>query len=373
MVKIFINAFSVVLILILGYKEFSRMIAIKSSILYLIGELLVVPIVIINESVYDMEVFYVDSITSTWLMRLMISRVIVLVFIQIFRNYNNYFAYKTSNFEKIILYLPLVITFVAVVYFIIIIEEIDRQSMVVVLFILSIILMLYIVTYIKFFENLILLKKRENEIVELQHCSDMQCLFYEQRNEYEEEIKKIQHDLKNHLLIAKQGQKDEYIEALIAEIDDDFTISSGNRIFDILINSKRKDAVNENIEFNVNVLKNISEINFIPEQDLCSIFGNLLDNAIEHCDGGDKSKSTISITVNIINGFFIMNINNSFNSEKIRKSGNELLTTKSDVYLHGIGLKSLNTTVEKYDGVFKLEYKGNIFKTTIMIPLHVAM
>lgn len=65
MVKIFINAFSVVLILILGYKEFSRMIAIKSSILYLIGELLVVPIVIINESVYDMEVFYVDSITST--------------------------------------------------------------------------------------------------------------------------------------------------------------------------------------------------------------------------------------------------------------------------------------------------------------------
>lgn len=67
-----------------------------------------------------------------------------------------------------------------------------------------------------------------------------------------------------------------------------------------------------------------------------------------------------------INCFLIINMENSFNGElKQRKS--KLISTKNNH--DGVGINIVQSTVEKYNGIFSIKHKDNIFKAEITIPI----
>ena len=363
--------------IILLYEQIKWYEALKYMLVFYallgIGELLIIPIMILFEGVYDIELFYSESITSTWLLTLISSRIITLGFIKIIGNFLHKNGKEMTFVEKALLNVPLLFAFIVAViveHYLINIERFNMDDITSVLIILAVLLIAFVIIYIKFLESNILAQKQNSQIADLEHRNEMQYVFYEEKNKYENEIQRIRHDLKNHLLLIKDKESIKnptYYNELLEIIEDDKTIMSGCNVFDVLINEKKRCAEKLGIEIRILVVKNISKINYIKERDLCSIFGNVLDNAIENA--GKVKNAYIDIKVDIINSFFYMNIKNKFDPMLIKENEGEFYTIKKDSMLHGIGLKSVNVSLAKYDGHMKIKHEGNVFTVEIMIPL----
>ena len=103
----------------------------------------------------------------------------------------------------------------------------------------------------------------------------------------------------------------------------------------------------------------------IEPTDLCVIFGNALDNAIEACQKIDLStKKEINIQVKHFNHLICFNISNPVLTPP-EINNNFITTTKSDHINHGMGLYSIKKSVEKYNGCLLIECTDNIFILTI--------
>ena len=89
------------------------------------------------------------------------------------------------------------------------------------------------------------------------------------------------------------------------------------------------------------------EIANIDIIDLCTIIANLLDNAIEaytECNDYD-----IIINLDYINNSYRIEIANTI-KESVLSGNKTLKTSKSDTKNHGIGIKSVKSRAEKYNG-----------------------
>lgn len=376
-IKLCIGIVAIVILIMLTCEIMGILSAIKCAIAFYtflgIGELLVVPIMILVEGVYDIDLFYANSITSLWVITLIISRILAIILIKLSEKYHRKDRIEINNTEKVLIYFPLIFSFLVAViieHYLINIERFDMDNITFILVILAIVLMAFTITYMKFLERSILTRQQEKQIIELEHRNEMQYLFYEEKNKYENEIRRIRHDLKNHLLLIKDNNQignSEYYNKMLNIVDDERTINSGCNVFDILINEKKKVAENSKIAFKVSVEKNISCINYIEERDLCSILGNIIDNAIENTL--EEINACVDVKVDIINYFFYMRSINTYNCEKIRKTAGKFLTTKQDYNIHGIGLSSVKNALEKYDGYMKITHGECTFNVEIMIPI----
>lgn len=95
--------------------------------------------------------------------------------------------------------------------------------------------------------------------------------------------------------------------------------------------------------------------------DLCIVFGNALDNAIEACAKlKDEKNKTIIISTKTKGDMFFLKIANPV-SEDVKIINNTVSTTKQDAFSHGIGLYSIRKVVEKYNGNMKIECKQQLF------------
>jgi sensor histidine kinase regulating citrate/malate metabolism len=102
--------------------------------------------------------------------------------------------------------------------------------------------------------------------------------------------------------------------------------------------------------------------------DICSIFGNALDNAVEGVlTAEDQEKRLIRVTLYSKNKFILICFENYF--EGTVKIENGLpATTKNDRGSHGFGLKSIHYTVEKHGGSMTVNTEENWFIVRILLP-----
>lgn len=103
--------------------------------------------------------------------------------------------------------------------------------------------------------------------------------------------------------------------------------------------------------------------------DICSIFGNALDNAIE-CEKKitEKEKRMIHVSVFVQQSFLIIRFENYY-EEELTFEQNLPITTKKEAEFHGYGLKSLRHTVHKYGGELDINAEDNWFNLKILIPI----
>ena len=105
--------------------------------------------------------------------------------------------------------------------------------------------------------------------------------------------------------------------------------------------------------------------------DVCAVFANALDNAIEAARAVDPSmKPSVSMQLRRTPQFFVIKITNSakgkIDVEKLFAM--EGYTTKGDAQAHGFGLQNIHQHVEVYDGMIKAESTEDTFALSIMIP-----
>ena len=107
-------------------------------------------------------------------------------------------------------------------------------------------------------------------------------------------------------------------------------------------------------------------LNFLAPIDITTIFGNLLDNAIEATEKVEPSKRAISLNINQKGKLVLIYIYNTY-QENLKIENNKLITTKKDSFNHGFGLKSIENIVKKYNGDLKISTNNNIFELNIIL------
>lgn len=205
--------------------------------------------------------------------------------------------------------------------------------------------------------------------VVIESCNDVQYKYMLQNEDAFKEIRKVKHDLNNKLIgllyLVEQERGKEAIE-YIKEINEDLQEASiyymtGHTIVDAIINQKYCICKEHNIEF---TLKR-SQIKYIAirPQDLCNILGNALDNAIEGCINARHTDKQIGLEIYTNKEYLIINIKNTCRSDLI----SENLETKKNKKWHGIGIKSIKETANRYEGNVVLEHKDDIFTTKVIL------
>ncbi|WP_131005983.1 ATP-binding protein, partial [Clostridioides difficile] len=187
-------------------------------------------------------------------------------------------------------------------------------------------------------------------------------------------VKKLYHDINNHIycidnLRNNSKEINEYVINLKDEIKTfKYIYNTGNMILDIIINEKSEVCLKKGIKFTCSI--NFSKVNFVKPIDVSSIFSNILDNAIEACDKivDENINKYIRIKGTITRSFFVLKCENS-KLNQLTFNKNILLTNKMDKFVHGIGIQSIKSSLQKYNGELLFENSIDKFILNIYIPL----
>ena len=136
---------------------------------------------------------------------------------------------------------------------------------------------------------------------------------------------------------------------------------TGNNAVDSIVNIKGSLAQTYGIEFICKV--NILTVIKADELELCRIIGNGLDNAIEGCQRSEISKKHICFSISEEREKLFIVITNT--SDKVNPD--YLRSVKNDTAIHGIGVNSIKSSVERLGGLVKFEYSDGIFRLNIMV------
>lgn len=186
----------------------------------------------------------------------------------------------------------------------------------------------------------------------------------------QEELRRVRHDMNNQL-VAIQGYFHEgdiaggeaYVASLLQNLQTPSSrIRTGNSALDAILNTKKALAESKGITVDMEV--QISNRLPLEPVDVCVIFGNALDNAIEACDRITQGEKKISLVLVQREGKLLCHLTNT---APINSSKDFSITSKSDKKNHGFGLVNLKESLEKYDSEPVIDYKDGLFSMKFVV------
>jgi len=196
--------------------------------------------------------------------------------------------------------------------------------------------------------------------------------YYHELEENQNAVRKIRHDMKNHLnIIGTFLRDDDVVKAkeYFSDLSDEFTAGThdfcSNSIINAVLNAKYNLASQEGIDctFKLDLEADIS----VDDISLCSLFANSLDNAIEaSIKIPSPAQRWISLSARCHNGHLSCEISNA-KQNAIHTANGQIKTDKADRASHGIGLKNIRGVVQKYDGTMDISYTDEKFTLTMFI------
>lgn len=179
------------------------------------------------------------------------------------------------------------------------------------------------------------------------------------------------HDLK-HQLYALRTSEGEISKEAVREIEDavsfyDSNIKTNNEILDTMLTEKSLYCREHGIKLTCMV--DGRKLSYISSADMCSLFGNAIENAIEAVGRvKDPDKRVVSVTSEVRSGMNLIRIVNYFGGNVEFEDGLPV-TDKGDKNFHGFGMKSIRTIVGKYGGNLSVSTEDDEFYLNIVLPL----
>ncbi len=148
------------------------------------------------------------------------------------------------------------------------------------------------------------------------------------------QVRGWRHDYRNHINNMKiqlsqenyDGLSD-YLNELADDLDTvDTVIKTGNVMADAILNSKLNVAEKMNVQLNVKA--NVPEMLPMSDLELCSLLGNMLDNAVEACGTLPEEERFMRVYIGKLKGQLYLSVQNS--AGKVRKEKGSYISTKED-------------------------------------------
>ena len=202
-----------------------------------------------------------------------------------------------------------------------------------------------------------------------------QMLWLEEQKQYQitkENIDALNikcHDLKHQIRhLRETGQVDPaYLDDLERSVSIyNSAVHTGNETLDVVLTDKRLHCATHGIQFTC--MAEGGKMDFMEVMDIFSLFGNMLDNAIEYEINLTPESRFIHLSVRSANQLLLIHVENHFEGELEIRDGVPV-TTKSDKAYHGYGMLSIKRIVEKYGGNFAISTEDQLFQIDIMLPI----
>lgn len=177
------------------------------------------------------------------------------------------------------------------------------------------------------------------------------------------------HDLKHQLrniggISSLSPSSVKEIENLISIYDS--KVKTGNDALDIILTEKSLLCNKNGIK--LSCIVDGERLGFMREEDIYSLFGNLIDNAIEAVLPLEEGKRTIGLRVKAADTLLSVNVHNYYEHDLRFVSGMPE-TTKAEKEYHGFGLKSVRYICGRYGGDLSINTEGGIFNINILFSL----
>ena len=180
-------------------------------------------------------------------------------------------------------------------------------------------------------------------------------------NESQKKIRFLKHDLNRHIQKLKLLSEKENMQAIVQylnEMEDAAVIKqeyvkTGNEDVDSLLNYELSLAAEFGTEVicDVNLPENLNISSF----DMTIILGNLMDNAIEALRHSKRKQ--LKVNIRLHKGIIRIDLENTYDP---------VYRKKHDGREHGIGLLSVENTLQKYHGKLDSHTEENRYYTTVV-------
>lgn len=214
---------------------------------------------------------------------------------------------------------------------------------------------------------------RENSLVIQRLESDKK--HFDTMNEYYEELSIWKHDIKKHLQavlsLSRSSDSSEELSSYVSQIEQGLEqtpafIHTANPMFDNLLSIYCNRGKNCGIRITLDLV--VPSLDFIDPADLCSIIGNMWENAIEGCQRAQQRGTydpSITFQTFVNANHFILDLTNTSTTSPYT----DLHSSKTGSG-HGVGLKSIQKLSDQYHGVCDFLPQEGSFTARIALPVH---
>ncbi len=198
---------------------------------------------------------------------------------------------------------------------------------------------------------------------------------FQQYRQAQEETRRFRHDIRNNLLCMKEllqhGNSEEataYLQDLLETTESlSARFVSGDEMLDCILGVKAGVMDEKKIRFQLDGVL-AGGLGWKPA-DICGVFANALDNAIEACTKLSPEERYITMEIRSTAQYWFITVLNPVKKavdtgRLFKKSG---YTSKGDQTRHGIGTYNMKHTAESYGAIMKAECTDDTFKLEIMI------
>lgn len=195
--------------------------------------------------------------------------------------------------------------------------------------------------------------------------------YYEALEQQQFEIRRIKHDLANHLQLLRalpEAEKNNYIDSMIENpAFSKVLVYCGDSTVNAVLTAKESLMKQKGIRFYAKV--EIGQELWMEASDICALFANALDNAVEACEKLPEGQREISLEVRQGKGLLAVKAENTCRDTQAGERGALPKTTKSDAANHGFGLRSIREVVKRYGGQMEITQADGRFTLFLYLPV----
>ena len=208
-----------------------------------------------------------------------------------------------------------------------------------------------------------LFKKQEE--IEKEKYRELKSL-YERFSSQRHDFKKQITGIKKLILEKDYDSLASFLDLSINSLADtkDFP-HTGDRMIDFIINEKMM----ENKDVSIHVSGVLEPIQCLSEMDIASLFGNMIDNALEACK---RNCTKVIQIIFSVKGQYQNIICKNQITKSVLEHNRSLLTTKQEKELHGYGVKSMRRITEEANGLIDFYEEDGFFCVHIALPISPA-
>lgn len=208
-----------------------------------------------------------------------------------------------------------------------------------------------------------------------EHLEREQQLWYERQQYYKNleqqqlQVRRLRHDMANHLQVMaglENSSMRDYLNTLIASPALDVTRRfCENDVVNAVLSSKWMIIKDTKIEAEIRIV--LPTLKTIADTDLCAIFANALDNAIEACQKLPENKRWLTLNARAEKGLLMLHMENSTPATPPGRYG--FFTTKADTVNHGFGLAGIREITQRHHGSLEIQQENDMFTLLLSLPI----
>lgn len=214
-------------------------------------------------------------------------------------------------------------------------------------------------------------KRTEQKKIEYEHQLEIYDEQMNKKRKDMEEVRRTKHDIKNNMIYLQEllrlnpQEAEKYLREYMGDVMEgkDEISKSGNFPVDALLNYKNSIAKKKNVK--IRLEQSIPITLPYKSSDICSILGNLLDNAIEAAENSENKE--IDVRIVYVKNKLKITVKNYYTGKIKKDTNGNFISTKGDTKNHGIGLKSVIQTVNSYDGYIEVLTEHSVFQVDILM------